>query len=236
MKDLELEIRIRNNRLKERRLSLGLSQREIAKAAGISQVVYCALETLNPKQRIFSKRTGDWVESIKKLARFFDVPETELFPINLIDVQFNKATKKVDAEELPLLVGGAQKYLMDENDNPEETLLHREQVIRLKKVLEQALTPRQYEMFNLFIFEGKSQPEIAKSCGVTKGTVSQVIQRAYRVLRSHVFRADVRESLKHDESIKLIKQKMRDHFYWQQVQRQIQVHKREKGRENEDTS
>lgn len=39
MKELEVTIKIRNNRIKERRLSMGLTQHQMAKLIGIGQQV-----------------------------------------------------------------------------------------------------------------------------------------------------------------------------------------------------
>lgn len=46
MKEFEAELRVRNNRLKERRLALGLSAPALAKASGVSYTTYVALESL----------------------------------------------------------------------------------------------------------------------------------------------------------------------------------------------
>ncbi len=49
MKDLEVTVSVRNNQLKARRQALGLSQKELCEAAGISLPVLCGLESLRIK-------------------------------------------------------------------------------------------------------------------------------------------------------------------------------------------
>lgn len=46
MKELELTLRVRNNRLKQRRLSLGLTTHAIAEAAGVSYSAYIDMENM----------------------------------------------------------------------------------------------------------------------------------------------------------------------------------------------
>lgn len=57
MKEFEVEVKLRNNLLKERRKSLGMNQEEFAKAAGVNLTHYRELECLrkSPLKRLYDK-------------------------------------------------------------------------------------------------------------------------------------------------------------------------------------
>ena len=102
MKELEVEVRVRNNRLKQRRRALGLSQKELAAAAGMPPTSYNCLE--NMRWSPFCKN-GKYREGAWKLSIFFGVPLEELFPRVVERFPESRAIRKVDAENLAPLLG-----------------------------------------------------------------------------------------------------------------------------------
>lgn len=96
MKELEVTVVVRNNRLKERRLALKMTQKWLAVAAGIPLERYAALETL----RASPVKDGDWTKIARTLAAFFEVDEEELFPEAVQHVSESKAIRRVDLAEV----------------------------------------------------------------------------------------------------------------------------------------
>lgn len=101
MKEFELEARIRNNRLKQRRLELGMNQAQFAAATGLHPTTYGALESLRKSPL---RSDGEWSSVALRLAEFHGVPVEDLFPPAVVAVRQPVTTRRVDAADVwPLL-------------------------------------------------------------------------------------------------------------------------------------
>lgn len=129
MKPFELTIAVRNNRLKERRLAMNLSQAQLAQLIGVTLAGYASLETMasspvsttrrcrhpdcdlngHPRNSLCKKHTkepGDWPPKMRwsnvalKLAEFHNCDMSELFPDAVLAVKSGKAVVKVDETDL----------------------------------------------------------------------------------------------------------------------------------------
>ncbi len=96
MKAFEVELRLRNNLLKQRREELGMSQRALSKAAGVSASQYCGLETMS---RNPLRVDGTWKEIVEKVAAFHGLAPEELFPPAVLAVENSVISRKLEAEE-----------------------------------------------------------------------------------------------------------------------------------------
>lgn len=76
--NFELEFKLRNNSIKERRERLGLKQTELADILGISHSTISHLETF--RMDPWSRKRNKWKDVALKLAKFFDVEPGELWP------------------------------------------------------------------------------------------------------------------------------------------------------------
>jgi transcriptional regulator with XRE-family HTH domain len=101
VKELEIEIRVRNNRLRERRTRLGYNQAEMAMVLGISLMRYARLENLRESP---VGPTGEWRSTALKLAEYFDVEPEVLWPPHVIGIKVPSATRKIDMEDLGRLL------------------------------------------------------------------------------------------------------------------------------------
>ena len=110
MKEFELTLKIRNNRLLQRREEMGLSAPEVAAKAGVSYGIYNSYESFRvspigaiPKcqvvvgWRIFKvfdinnqKFKGFWKNSAKKIAKFYGVNPSELWPDAALQIKKSK--------------------------------------------------------------------------------------------------------------------------------------------------
>lgn len=191
MKELEITFSIRNNRLKERREAAGFGVCKLAEKLGISIQVYIRLEKMSPKQPLFYRRPhrgyaiGDWIEPIQKLARFYDVDPSELFPNSVLLVEANNVTKKVDCEEVPALLAGACDHLQlpEDTSNPELLLMAKE---RNEYVLEALDTLDERERA---VLENRLGGELLRDAdpnGKTRERARQLERRAIDKLRRRV--------------------------------------------------
>ncbi len=60
------------------------------------------------------------------------------------------------------------------------------QLTRMRQVIREALSPAQREILIAYYFQGLSIPQIAKTRGVHKSTVSRTLHRAEANLRLHL--------------------------------------------------
>lgn len=177
MKELEVEIRLRNNRLKERRLRVGLTQKQLAKKVGISVGVYCHLESMSKNvdksgicrgSPITSE--GGWTKTVEKLAEYYEVPPEELFPNAVITARCNKVVRKYDGEEINLLSGNQMDLLPSSIDQQER----RESINYLKYLMENSdLTQRQKEVLD-HRMDGKTLKEVGDIYDVSRERIRQL--------------------------------------------------------------
>lgn len=182
MKELEFTIRVRNNRLKERREKLGLSGVQVAKRCGISATTYCALEGLSPNRVILRKKDGQWTESVLKIAKFYKVDPIELFPASTIAMAFNRAEKKLDAEEIPLLFAGSNMLsLPDEISlDPEEQVIREENKIQLDEIIANQLTDKERYIWEQHFLENRRLCDLARELDISTTRVGQVADTCLR--------------------------------------------------------
>lgn len=186
MKDLSLELRLRNNRLRERRLALGLTNTALAEAVGITGSVYGHLE--NMKMSPVSKKTGTWKLSVLRLADYFKAQPGELFPSVVFDIIAPVTEVKLDGEDVGLLMEQMRGALLSEassEDTWSET--------GLATALE-TLTPREERVVKTYFGltgDGEATFEtIGESLNVTLERARQITMKALRKLR-HPSRANL---------------------------------------------
>lgn len=116
MKEFEVTVQVRNNRLKERRDALGLTRAELAEKAGICPTSYGRMEALKAKP---TTRIGGWRADALKLAGFFGVKPDELFPPAMFEVDDPEKTFTADGDELVRLTALSSKSALQLTGDPE---------------------------------------------------------------------------------------------------------------------
>jgi transcriptional regulator with XRE-family HTH domain len=100
-KEICLTVRVRNNRLRERRLAAGLTIKQLAKLAKVHFGGYTQLENMYQSPRM---KNGQWRNVARRMARYYRLPIEELFPVGVEAVKHARVVRKIDAAELgPLL-------------------------------------------------------------------------------------------------------------------------------------
>lgn len=132
MKELEIQLRVSNNRLKERRLNLGLSQRDLALACGLSCVQrYGPLETMRMSP---VTPDGSWRTAALALATFYEVDPSELFPDAVMQVRNPVSITKADTFEVQQLIGGDARTPLEiaeriDSDQAMRTMLYDSKIL-----------------------------------------------------------------------------------------------------------
>jgi RNA polymerase sigma factor (sigma-70 family) len=181
MKELEVTIQLRNNRLKQRRLELGFSQKVLAALVEIPLHVYGTLETMRTSP---VTRRGEWSTHALKLSAFYEVPVEEIFPESVMNIKDNKATRLVDAIEITSLLAAQEPRLLE---SPNDELPDRE---KMKEAIRDALghlKPRAATVlrmrFGLDDGEPKTLREIGDVLGVGRERIRQIEQQGLRVIK-----------------------------------------------------
>jgi RNA polymerase sigma factor (sigma-70 family) len=182
MKDLELTVRLRNNRLKERRDALGMSLKTFALAANVPKTPYQELELLRRSPIAEVDGSWQWQKIALKLAAFYEVDPEELFPPTILDIKTPLVIRKLDANDiLPLPPQNQQKLI----DSPDVALEHRERNERVESVLA-SLKPQQAQVLRLRFGLNKDgehlYSEIASALNIPRERVRLIEEAAFRQL------------------------------------------------------
>jgi RNA polymerase sigma factor (sigma-70 family) len=178
MKELEVTLTVRNNRLKQRREQLGLSQAMLAELAGINLNLYSGLERIRVSP--ICKKTGTWRAGVSRLVDYLEVSAEELFPEAVQRLEQSQAVKKLDATDIPALLSGHQERLL--LSGPDDQLVERE----LLEATEQALgslSDRERSILRMRFVDGMSLREIGNEEGVGSERIRQIEAEALRKLR-----------------------------------------------------
>lgn len=187
-------VRVKNNRLLERREKLGLTQGEMVEVIGVSKVSYCELENL----RRSPVAEGGWTKEALEVAEYFDCEPEELFPDAIFSIKEPSVERRVDVGEiLPLLSANAEQRLLP----PDEHIELRELAEGVEKALS-SLSTREEDVlrrhYGLDDGEAMTFKEIAevRANECSNGRLSQVAEQAMGKMRKMVFR-----SFYHDEPV-----------------------------------
>jgi RNA polymerase sigma factor (sigma-70 family) len=165
VRELELSVRIKNNRLLERREALRLSQDVMADVVGIGRQVYADLENL----RLPAARGGEWTPAAQLVAEYFDCDPAELFPESLDLVRELATDRKLDASEVvPMVLSAHSERLALP---PQELVDQRELGGRVAEAM-RALSPRQREVVRMKYGLDGGEPLTYKQIGEAEGRES----------------------------------------------------------------
>jgi DNA-binding XRE family transcriptional regulator len=189
-KELEVTIRISNNRLKERRTKLGYTQKEMALVIGLKDQVYGGYENMS-KSPI--NQMGQWSQNALKVAEYFDCDVEELFPPSILKIVSPRTTRKFDGAELHLLMsshsqessGGYEQRLLDTNEKESDLYLTNKAMARLKPIEAEAIRSR----FGMDGAEVRTTEQQAKKLGVTTRRMSRIGRMAINKLHKEIFPA-----------------------------------------------
>lgn len=152
MKELELTLRLRNNRLKERRVALDLPQAQLAKLAGVPHTTINGLECMRilPTRAVITGWTGGrvtegkpiygqraWTSAALKLSEFFNVTPEELFPPVVTKVKTPVVVRKLNEVELVSLAAAPRLALSGGVERDVEHKLLGEQIGRVLHTLKE---------------------------------------------------------------------------------------------------
>ena len=180
-KDFEVSLRLKNNRLKERRVRAGLTLKQLAAIIGVSAATLGQVENLFSSPRM---RTGDWKPWVPRLASFFEVTPDELFPGWMNIVKEPHVRKTCNVEEIPfhLLTAGNEPAMLEEAQDAFRQVESKEQRRDLQRVIGKLPRMQRCVLTKRF-HEDKTLEEAGREIGVSRTRARQIEGRALRNLQ-----------------------------------------------------
>lgn len=179
MKEFEVTLRLRNNRLKQRRVKLGLSQAAVATAAGISLGKYLEFETL--RRSPIRKNGIGWKDSALRLAKFYCVEPEVLFPKCVIGVKTPVVTRTIDSSEISRLLTQHQQRMMELPDVAYDIEQSRDKI----QCALARLTPRDADILRMRFGLGENESDletIVAKTNVSRQRIFEIEKKALREL------------------------------------------------------
>lgn len=191
MKEIEVTLSIRNNRLKQRRLEIGMNQAEVARAVGITPSLYGEFEAM--KISPLRSRSGDWRPSVLKLADFHGVSADELFPQSMMPLhERSKMAVAVNVSEIDRLIAASPSHGL----LPSEVAVFKDEAgVALRKAVA-LLPPSQRDVIARRFGIGRDEQslsEIAEARGLCRERIRQIEMRALAALQTPRALKSIRE-------------------------------------------
>lgn len=187
---------------------MGMTQRELAASVGISMFSYTRLEVMSRNVSPFNKRTwgdqtaGDWTAVVKKIAAFYNVDPSELFPNAVIMARINKAIRKIDSEDIPVLLSGSCDNVLPADSqqlDPEEQVAFRESIGWYTRLALPKLTEKEAIVLKLRFDKDLTFNEIAKGSHKSVERIRQIQKDALAKFRQINRVEKINEDLSQDK-------------------------------------
>jgi hypothetical protein len=198
--EFEVEVRIRNNRLKRERVDRGWSQPVAAEHIGINLNELCGLETMR-KSPLLAK--GGWTTAATRIAECYRVVEDDLFPAAVLMVKKQLVVREMSAEDAGMLLESSHaERLMLGTDAPAEAAELREAIAGAIGTL----TEREQKLlrlrFGLDDGQDHTYVELGEMEGVTGHRLKQIVDNALHKLRQPNRCSGLKAAVYGDESAK----------------------------------
>ena len=181
-------MQIRNNRLRERRVALGLTGVDLCRKVGIQRFTYSRLERLMTSP-FSNKSKGAWTKSVLKLAAFYECNPAELFPVGALIVEEPIVERTFDASEaLEAMSSHSLRALLP----PEAGVEAGDARSAVERALS-TLTPRQETVLRARFgidSDERTLADIGDELGVCGKSVKDIELRALSVLRKRLGKSE----------------------------------------------
>lgn len=196
MKDYEVVVRVRNNRLLTKMRESGFpTLAALARASGIPNPTLGVIANLKAPALA---STGDWREPVAKLSAFLGCMPEELYPPQHLEAPLrkNRVAFQANLEEIESIaaLGASLRTLAIP---AEETMIREQAVASVRQAL--GMLPPRLERILRIRFgidcEEKTLTEIGEMWGITRSRVAQIEAKAMRMLKHPCRGKILREAL-----------------------------------------
>jgi RNA polymerase sigma factor (sigma-70 family) len=182
MKEFDIQVKVRNNLLVQRREQMGWSPRELAEKIGIGYQLYLGYE--NIKHFPLNKKSDNmWKPTALKIAEFWGESPEAIWPDIILSVKNTSVDLKVGEDEIGLLVGDSTLML---GSSPEDLFLEKELASKMRETIGY-LNPREASIIKKRFGIGRkgklTLDEVSKVFGVSRERINQIQSKVLRKLR-----------------------------------------------------
>ena len=184
VRPFELTMRLRNNLLKARRISLGLTVRQMAERIGIPYTTYLALEGIRLSPMLASGK--GWSKPALRVSDFYKCLPDDLFPGVVLAVACPVIVRQMSEREMiPLLANQAAGVTVGMLPQHAEELEDKERSKRLMDLARLGFRERKVVEMRFGINQDRewTLDEIAKKWGVSRTRPAQVLSQALWKMR-----------------------------------------------------
>jgi RNA polymerase sigma factor (sigma-70 family) len=187
MKEIAVNMRLYNNRLRQRRLGAGLNYRQLSEVTNIPQSVCGEMEriTYDPFKHSSVGIVVGWKKAVIMISEFWRTVPDELFPEALRAARQFEAELTVDAADIALLSEYASKAALPLNDEDAYTgnIGLRAQVRKTLGTLSKREAGILRMRFGIGSNDEMTLEEVGTIIGVSRDRIRQIEARALRKLR-----------------------------------------------------
>jgi len=180
LKEFSLELRLRNNRLRGRRLRAGLTAVELSQSSGVPITTISRLEGLRLSPL---NKAGQWILPAQLLAAAFGVPESELFPDSVFEVVQSRAEIEMDGADVSGLLGDYQERVHSLATDPGAAHDRQELSMKIESLLRHLPARERRAIRARYNADPTTLAELGKKFGVGREAARQIEQKAIRRLR-----------------------------------------------------
>lgn len=175
-KEVRVLVRIKNNRMLERREALGLTQPKMADVIGMYRSRYSDLENLKRSP----VEGGEWTRDALQVAEYYDCDPEELFPESVLAIKQSSVVRKMDVADLaPLALSSHSVRMLTP---PDESML-REELEKHVQDSMKLLKPREMDL--LVKYHGfEDEPQTLRQIGKESSHGSTSVNRQAQIKRS----------------------------------------------------
>lgn len=171
MKQISMQVRLRNNLLLQRRNAAGLAAKAVARGARVPFTAYSALENLRRSPRL---KDGGLSTNALRLCVYWDASEEDLFPLALAQVNGKAREIKADVPQLQALSSQLRGFMLGGAAATPEDLL---EIKQIGTAAERVLSPRLLAAFKARA-DGLTLDEVGAEVGVTRERARQLVKEA----------------------------------------------------------
>lgn len=187
VKELRIEVRLKNNRLIRLREELGLRPKAMAEQIGTGYQMLLAFESL---RRSPVRRSGEWTPSALKIARFHGVSPSYCWPDVVLGIEKPIAQVEVSADQAAALLGQDQlAALPAPSCDPEQKLMEAQLVDEMENAFENLSSREQRILahhYGLGDATEQTMQDLASLGGCSRERIRQIEMRARAKLKDSI--------------------------------------------------
>jgi transcriptional regulator with XRE-family HTH domain len=179
--EFRVTLRVKNNRLIRAREARGLTQTQVATAAGCPATTISRMEALS--YRPYSTK-GEWLPTALKLAAYYGCAPVDLWPEAVLSIVERVVTVEATSAQILRLAGSGKKLMLLEEPTVEDVLVAKQRTAFLTALL--ATLPERTRDILLAVMDGEPYKDIGERYQISRERVAQIRETALHLCRRNM--------------------------------------------------